>query len=180
MALFGHKLCDLCGTNRATIKLTRVDGEQVSEMLICPSCAAEKSPLHRRSDDMATVQSLFANLIKEKSGEEAAKPEPATATCRGCGLAFEAYRKTFLLGCPACYESFADALAVDLRKIHGDVRHLGKVPPGQAVEVRQEITVAELRQRLASAIECEDFEAAARLRDQIRLLESRGEGLSGE
>jgi protein arginine kinase activator len=169
VALFGHKLCDLCSKNRATIKYTRVEDSQVTELLICQSCAAEQSPLHRKSEEATGLQSLFAHLLKDKAAEEAgAKIGGETTHCRQCGLAFETYRKTFLLGCPGCYDSFAEALAVDLRKIHGDVHHLGKIPKTQAHAVEQQRTAHTLRQRLAEAIAREDFEAAAQLRDQIR------------
>ena len=92
-------------------------------------------------------------------------------------MPFETYRKTFLLGCAGCYDSFSDALLVDLRKIHGETHHLGKAPKGQAKApaIRAVVTPAGLRQRLAEAIAREDFEAAAQLRDQIRALEKESE-----
>lgn len=173
MVLFGHKLCEICNKNRATLKLTRVDDGNVTEAWICQACAGEHSPLQKKSEETtAGLQSLFANLLKEKGGEEAAqKVEPERATCTACGMAFETYRKTFLLGCEECYESFEEALLSDLRKIHGDTRHVGKVPPGQEQQVRQQVTVAELRRDLNEAIAQEDFEKAAELRDRIRDLE---------
>jgi protein arginine kinase activator len=182
MVLFGHKLCEICSKNRATIKLTRVDDGQVTEALICQSCAGEHSPLQKKSDEAAAgLQSLFANLLKEKSGEEAAaKVEPEPATCTACGMSFETYRKTFLLGCERCYESFEEALLGDLRKIHGDTRHVGKIPHGQERRVRQQVTVAELRRELNEAIGREDFERAAQLRDRIRALETGAESGGGD
>jgi protein arginine kinase activator len=172
MALFGHKLCDICNKNRATVKLTRVDPGGVKELLICQSCASEYSPLHRKSEEIGPgFQALFSSLLN-KSGEEAAAPaETEGAACSVCGLPFETYRKTFLLGCASCYDSFADALLADLRKIHGETRHLGKCPQGQSKEIKDQVAIAALRQQLGDAVAREDFEAAARLRDQIRDLE---------
>lgn len=177
MALFGHKLCDLCNKARATVKITRIDPGEIKEMLVCQSCASEHSPLHRRSEEAgAGLQALFANLLKEKEAEEAAaRPGEKPATCATCGLPFDTYRKTFLLGCPACYESFEEALLADLRKIHGDTHHRGKCPKGQAADIQRQANLAVLRQRLSEAIAREDFEAAARIRDQLRAAE-RGQG----
>ncbi len=175
MPLFGHKLCDICNKNRATIKLSRIDAEQLTEMLICQECNSEHNPLHRRTEDAgAALQGLFAQLVKGQESEE----ERATAgvACSTCGLSFEDYRKTFLLGCPTCYESFAEPLTADLRKFHGDTRHAGKIPRGQAAQIEQEVTLTNLRRQLSESIRREDFEAAAHLRDQIHRLEQEEGG----
>ncbi|MBN1476500.1 UvrB/UvrC motif-containing protein [Candidatus Sumerlaeota bacterium] len=176
MALHGHRLCDICNKARATIKYTRIDGDQVREMLICQACASEHSPLHRHSEaEVGGLQKLFSTLLKEKGASElAAKVEP-TECCSVCGTPFETYRKTFLLGCPGCYESFADALTIDLRKIHGAITHRGKVPEGQAEEIEQRETIVGMKRQLAEAVEREDFEAAAHLRDRIRDMEREEE-----
>jgi protein arginine kinase activator len=173
MVFFGHKLCDICNKNRATIKMTQVDDGQVTELMICQSCNADHNPLHRRPEEAGEgVQSLFENLLSEKGMKEAGgKADQEIGTCSACGLDFATYRKTFLLGCADCYTSFEAALLNDLRKIHGDTRHAGKVPSGLEERVEQETTAAELRRQLAQAVQSEDYERAVELRDQIRALE---------
>ena len=178
MPLFGQRKCDLCNKNPATIKYSRIDGGQVREMLICAVCASEHSPLHRRAEaEAGGLKSLFATLLKEKGMMEAgAKADAAPQTCSVCGMTFESYRRKCLLGCSGCYESFAEPLMADLRKIHGAIHHRGKVPEGQAQAIHQQSTIVGLRRQLSEAVEREDFEAAAHLRDQIHGLENEEKG----
>lgn len=172
MALLGHKLCDICNKNRATIKLTRIDDDKTTEHLICQSCAVQISPLHKKSEEaLFNLQGLFSNLFQSPD-ESAAKVTDSPEVCSACQTKFETYRKTFLLGCPECYTSFEEPLLADLRKIHGDIRHAGKAPKGhtpQQVTGKEEI--AGLRRQLRDAVADEDFETAAELRDRIRRLE---------
>ena len=75
------------------------------------------------------------------------------------------------MGCGECYSSFRKYLSPLLKKIHGSTQHLGKSPYKVEAKPKKKVDLAELRQRLQSAIENEEFEEAARLRDKIRELE---------
>jgi protein arginine kinase activator len=59
-----------------------------------------------------------------------------------------------------------------LRRVHGSARHIGKAyqPPQDGVTERDSV-LGELRERLRRAVESEQFELAADLRDRIRVLE---------
>jgi len=182
MGLFQHRPC-VCGKNRATIKVTKIgeDGS-LEELWVCSECAAEMSPLQQRPEGEVADLQAFLEILKGKA-EAAAKPGDVPASeseiepCPSCGMTFEHYRKTFLLGCADCYEAFADALTTDLRKIHGATRHVGAAPTGLAAEtVERVMTVSDLKRQLRRAVEAEDFEEAARLRDEIRRLEESGSG----
>jgi protein arginine kinase activator len=58
-----------------------------------------------------------------------------------------------------------------LENIHGDTRHCGKTPRRYPQTKKAEAELLQLRQRLKRAVEREDYEEAARLRDQIRTVE---------
>ena len=59
-----------------------------------------------------------------------------------------------------------------LRRVHGNSRHVGRrYEPPNATEMERAGTVAELRERLRRAIDGEQFELAATLRDQLKVLE---------
>ena len=85
----------------------------------------------------------------------------------------DSYRSTLLLGCSECYKSFEKLLLHDLRKFHGNVEHKGRVPEDVPATIERRRNPQEIRKRLADAVKAEDFELAARLRDELR-----GVGLS--
>jgi len=79
------------------------------------------------------------------------------------------------LGCPDCYTYFGDELAPLLRAMHHGDRHVGKRPVGAAAEERRVETLAELRRQLEEAVAAENYELAAKLRDDIRALSGENE-----
>ncbi len=107
----------------------------------------------------AVVQGLIVAHVGELVGELAG------LTCPDCGLKFMEFRARGRLGCPLDYRVFARGLLPLLGRAHGATRHVGKVARrrGDAGERLR------LRARLRDAIAREDYEQAARLRDQLRL-----------
>ena len=92
-----------------------------------------------------------------------------------CGLSFAGFRESGRLGCPHCYATFEGHLRGLLRRIHGATQHIGKVylPPDPSQSEREK-RLEGLRRKLSRAVDSEDFERAAQLRDQIRALEPVG------
>ena len=98
----------------------------------------------------------------------------------GCGTTFYNISKTGKVGCPDCYETFKNELAAVLKKINGSKQHTGRCPQrfknGQTAENKlsqtetQEDIETKLRKQLEEAIKCENFEEAAKIRDQIKAL----------
>ena len=91
--------------------------------------------------------------------------------CPSCGLSLRGFRQAGKLGCPHCYETFAQQLEPLLLRMHNASRHTGRVP-GQSPAERQRIDLLrDLQRKLESAVREEDYEDAARLRDEIQALE---------
>jgi protein arginine kinase activator len=111
-------------------------------------------------------------LAQMGEGSPISAEAPADVRCSFCGLSFQDFRDTGRLGCPHCYTSFEPHLRGLLRRIHGGTQHMGKVylpPDPTASEMEKRLEA--LRRKLQRAVESEDFERAARLRDEIRTLE---------
>ncbi len=178
--------CVRCGKNPATVKLTRIIKGKVTELNLCQACAAEVSPYQKKLADAAGLNALIAHLVKAEQAKKAGETPETTHTteveaeCPACGLNFATYKRTFMLGCEHCYEAFGDPLLTDLRKIHGSIQHLGRrpdnwtppPPPPKPPQPPQK-SIEQLRHELQQAIDQEDFERAARLRDQIRDLQDK-------
>jgi protein arginine kinase activator len=82
------------------------------------------------------------------------------------------FKATGRLGCARCYHTFEVPLRELLRRVHGNAKHVGRSYEPPAPDLMQRAsTIGELRDRLRRAIENEDFELAASLRDQIKVME---------
>lgn len=161
--------CDNCGTSEAVIHLTQIINNQMSTSHLCEACAAEKG-LEPGFD--AGDFPLTDFLSQVGKGSETGS-ESAVGACIFCGMRIEDFKKTGRLGCPHCYSTFEPYLRGLLRRLHGGTQHVGKVylPPDPTESERQE-RLAGLRRKLDKAVDKEDFERAAQLRDQIRALEA--------
>lgn len=171
--------CDICGKKKATVHLTEIVDEQMSEMHLCEECARQKSSQMEQQFGLAD---LLAGLTETAKGPAAKEGEKTVLKCSRCGLPYEDFRKFGRLGCSECYTSFKEHLAGLLRKIHGSNKYLGKIPsqskgaqpaglPESAVALLPSEDLVDLKKQLHAAIAAEDFEKAAMVRDKIRNLE---------
>ena len=117
------------------------------------------------------IDALLTNFVKMQSGvATVAAPE----VCDQCGLKFTEFREHSLLGCPACYIAFEPALAPLLERAQeGATHHVGKAPRRAGTGEQRQQVLTRMRKRLAEAVEAEDYELAARLRDDLRRFEEQ-------
>ena len=156
-------LCQICKEREATVHLTEVVDNRVVEMHLCEKCAIEKGMV-------ANYNLPFADMLAGLAGGTKAKPGAGAQKCGRCGLTYEDFRRTGRLGCPECYNTFKDAIAELLKKIHGTVSYGGKVPAKSEKDSTVMTDLKRLRAALRTAVEKEEFEEAARLRDEIKKL----------
>ncbi len=160
-------LCDICAKNPATVHLTEIVDDQMSELHLCEECARKKSS---QMESQFGLSDFLAGLADfDKPADE---KENAALKCLNCGLTYKDFKKVGRFGCGDCYITFKKFLAPLLKRIHGSMVHCGKCPvklaPGKSV--RKKVDVQELRCRLQKAVETEAYEEAAKIRDQIKEL----------
>jgi protein arginine kinase activator len=168
--------CNKCHERQANVKLVRVVEGKAHAFYLCNECAAEVSPYQQQALSwQELLEKVFSQIVKDQSDP----PDPAEANdevephCQACGMTFSAYGKSFLLGCPECYEAFGDWLERQLERLHGATRHVGRAPRRHSVGTIDEgASTAVLKKDLERAVLREDFKTAARLRDRIRERES--------
>lgn len=168
-------LCDICGKNEASVHLTEIVNEQITELHLCEDCAQQKS---MQMEQQFGLSDLLAGLADFELPVEA--PEKISVQCQNCHLTYKDFKKIGRLGCSECYKYFRKYLASLLKRIHGSNQHVGKSParlvaPGESKAKKKLYTLAELKEKLQKAIATEEFEEAARLRDQIRQTEKMPE-----
>ena len=173
-------LCDNCGEREAVIHLTQIVDNSVTTLHLCEPCAAEKG--------VDTVAQVAKHPLGDFLASLGESPSPvpgsaaalgAAAACAQCGATLQDFRRTGRLGCAACYVAFEVPLRDLLRRVHGNTQHRGEryrapggTPAADAPDAGADAAgAAALKERLRRAVDAEDFEEAARLRDAIRGLE---------
>ena len=163
-------LCEACKQAQATVHLTEIVNDQMTELHLCEQCANQKGAQVESHFGLADLLSELADFSKQPEAEET-----PVKICPSCGMTYEDFRKVGRLGCASCYTTFKRSLGSLLKRIHGSPIHLGKSPARLVKPAAAKTELAELKRKLGKAIEKEEFEEAARLRDQIRRMEQQQE-----
>ena len=162
-------VCDICGKNQATVHLTEIIDDQMTELHLCEECARQKSAQMEQQFGLSDLLAGLAEFEKPTTKEK----EMVAVKCASCGLSYADFKKLGRLGCGDCYASFRKYLGPLLKRIHGSNVHLGKSPLMAGKTVKKKPDLDELRQQLHNAIDKEEFEEAARIRDQIKELDRK-------
>jgi protein arginine kinase activator len=164
-------ICDICHNNEATIHVTEIVNNQVQEVHVCEECAIKKGIMGKKFglvDFLAELSDFDIPSLEQESLKK------AELECPNCGLTFRDFRRTGRLGCSRCYETFKKGLIPLLKRIHGSSEHTvgaahKKLPEGAF----QSTKIQELQQKLNKAIQQEEYEEAAALRDKINELKKK-------
>ena len=163
-------LCDNCKEREAVINLTQVEHDSKVTLHLCESCAQLKGVETGGEVLKSPLGGFIASMGK---GAASALPAPLDALrCAACGGTMRDFRDSGRLGCAECYTAFDVHLRDLLRRLHGSSQHVGEryALPGSGV-VDPRVHLLGLRDQLRRAVENENFELAAELRDRIRVLE---------
>lgn len=160
-------LCKNCGLRPATTHIKRVINGKTEEFHLCAECAQK---LNVGSFNPFDLSELWGAFFGDRLPNE---PSLGQKRCRRCGSSFSEIAQSGKLGCPDCYTEFYDELLPSLRKMHGKTRHVGKVPHSADDSVKSSYKITDLKKQLDSAIESENYEKAAALRDEIHALEDQ-------
>ncbi len=161
-------LCCVCKEKTATVHLTQITGEKMQKVDLCEDCAKQKGVNDQTGFSLAD---LLLGLGASQELEQAVGG--TDAKCPQCGFTHADFKKSGRLGCAECYKTFSEGLGGLLKSMHKGTRHVGKVP--ENLRTKRDLTerMNLLQKKLAKAIETENFEQAAQLRDEIKQLNSR-------
>ncbi len=162
-------LCDDCKKNPATVRLIAIVDGNKTERNLCASCVARQK-LQLRSDG---VQSMLSAII---SGAGKTTIKHPGLRCSACGMEYDDFLKTSRLGCAQCYQDFRAQLRPLLIRLHGRAQHAGRVPERVEDSLKALSRMEHLRREMDLAVACEDFEQAAALRDEMRMLAATCQG----
>ncbi len=177
-------LCDKCKKNEATIYYTEIVSGEKTELHYCEECAAESTNFNFKytgNNKEISLGDLLSSILGNYYSNPPVKEESKAAViqCSQCGMTYDAFLQGGRFGCAGCYASFGKQLEKSLRQIHGASSHVGKRPKGFVSKTDKILSdlseVERLSIQLQDAVEKEEFEQAAKLRDAIRTLREKEE-----
>jgi protein arginine kinase activator len=167
--------CHHC-ESQATVHLTQIINGQMHKMDLCESCAQEKGVTN---PDNLSIGNLLDHSVIE------AEKSVQGMVCESCGTSHQDFKKGGRLGCQACYHIFRPVLEPLLDGMHAGIEHLGKVPNRVEVEPAKveegpsiEEQCKQIKEELHLAVEAENYEKAAELRDLLKKLEAESASLT--
>jgi len=164
-------MCEECGIRAAKFHLmTIINGEKV-ERNLCPICMA-KHQKQIPGIDFSNIAGILNSILENKAGQDNNEddPEIIQIACDQCGMTYGEFQKCGMLGCANCYKAFKTPMSALLQRLHGNTQHAGRIPDGAHSGVSIRINIDRLKQKLQAAIQDEEYEQAAKIRDAIRAL----------
>lgn len=182
-------ICQECNERPATLHFTKINNGEKTVFHLCERCAQEKGDTFIMNAGSAfSFNHLLAGLL---SMEDAFKPAQQTPLyheeikqCSECSMTFKQFVEVGRFGCARCYEAFEDQIKPILRRLHSsNYTHNGKIPARIGGDIHLRKNIEQLKQQIIDLVSHEEFEKAAEIRDQIRLLEKQladRNGVGGE
>ncbi|WP_099204484.1 UvrB/UvrC motif-containing protein [Scatolibacter rhodanostii] len=170
-------ICQECKEKNATVHIKTIVNGQLAEYYLCADCAKEKG----YGNVFVNFENDFGNLLGGFLGG-LSNPHQIER-CEHCGSSFADITAKGKIGCAHCYDKFREELLPMIQRIHGEAKHKGKRPGGSALRIpepNRQMVVSETgildakKLKLKKAIEEQDFERAAVLRDEIKEIEQNG------
>lgn len=162
-------LCQSCGHNQATTHIKTIVNGELAEINLCRECAQKLGYTSFFGNFGMDFDKFLGSLM---GGNESGRALRSRKRCSCCGSTFEDIAKSGKVGCAACYDTFYDELLPSIQRIHGKTVHIGKLAKSAGSEVKIKSTLSKLKEELSEAIKEQEFEKAAKLRDQIKELEA--------
>lgn len=169
-------ICQECGSNPATLHFTKIINGEKTEVHLCEDCAKERGDFFYGNNGFS-IQNLLSGWLNIDSSTSSnafgTKVSLQQLRCEKCGLTYSQFGELGKFGCSECYNTFSDRLDPVFKRVHGNTEHVGKIPKRTGKQVNYKRSLEKLKKELEYAIAREEFENAAKIRDQIRELQSK-------
>ncbi len=162
-------ICQNCNKNEANMHMKRIINGRAAEVHLCSDCARSLGYGEAFSGFGLGLGELFGELLNKSDGIS-----NSALRCPGCNKTFDEIVADGKMGCAECYSVFYDKLLPSLRRIHGKATHVGSKPV-KSESVSYDTRLSELKTQLAIAVDEQNFELAAQIRDEIKDLSKKGE-----
>jgi len=162
--------CQNCQMRIAKVHFTQIVNKKKVEMFLCEECASEKGQFNPGS--LFNINDFLTGLIGYTDTTPFVPSMQQDVVCKKCGMSFEEFKKMGKLGCSSCYSVFGEKLEPILKRLHGTTAHTGRVPGRVSKVIKASQEIKELKDLLNKAIQKEEYEKAAEIRDKIKAREN--------
>lgn len=174
-------LCQNCQKKEATTHIKRVINGEATESHLCENCARELGFDGFFNDFSLSIPNIFSSFFKDSAF---ALVGGKSEHCEKCNSSFDDIIRTGMVGCADCYSRFFDRLLPSIQRIHGRAGHVGRTPleytkveekpaKQEKKELSTEEKIKKLEEEMQRAVELQNFEQAATLRDEIKALRAK-------
>ena len=154
--------CQSCGKKEATIAYKENINGNKQEMYFCEECAKKLGFINFSN----IFSPMFSNI------PEYLFSETDVLKCPNCGYTLKDYSNTGFFGCQECYNTFSKELDNMFLKYHGKNRHV-KLRNDKKLADNFYGNLQQLKEELKDAIDKEEYENAAIIRDKIKNIEGK-------
>jgi protein arginine kinase activator len=189
-------LCEKCKTREANVQLTQMINGEVTTHHYCMKCAGMMNIVNSPMLDDFPLAKMLAGLLSMQETDDTDTAEYMDIECPTCHTKYSDIASDSKFGCPDCYDVFDPLISDTIKQLQGSDHHKGDAAASAAQDEIQESVKAdiardimppamdtekmeklmELRRKLKVALADEEYEEAAKYRDEIRELESENAG----
>lgn len=178
-------LCQKCHKKTASVFISSIINGQETRIYLCDDCAKDYPLLNFNYQAPFSIKDVMDKFKIDEDNSTDQEKENSLAidnnyeendiTCPNCYSTYNEYRQTGKLGCSRCYEVFEKHIKPILKNIYGYEEYIGKTPKkdDSLIHISKEIRI--LKEDLNMAVEKEEYEKAADIRDKIKDLEECNE-----
>ena len=161
-------ICQICGKHNASMLVRQIIDDTAKELYICRACA-KKHHLYSDNNEMhLSLKAIFDGLVPQLDMSEEARDSVHPLACPDCGMPFSRVKEKKILGCPRCFFYFRDTVLKLMQETSGEVFYAGNLPLQPEIFSGTLVSLQHLEDELQKAVENEEYELAAYLRDKIK------------
>ena len=167
-------MCEECGIRQARFHLMKIVNNERTERNLCAVCMA-KYQKQLPGIDFNNLAGILNTILEghESANSEGDNPTDVELVCEQCGTTYQEFKKSGVVGCANCYKVFHQPIEKILDRMQNGTQHSGRIPEGVRSGASIRMNIDRLKQRMQKAVQDEDFEQAAKLRDAIRTLNAQ-------
>lgn len=166
-------LCEMCKQNNASVHIVRVVNGAKQTLNICESCAKQSQGFafgESQLESPFTFQNMLSGLV-DYINQSSHTRRNTEAVCSNCGMTYGDFKQKGLMGCETCYKQFDSTITPVIKRVQGNIEHVGKIPVKSGKEILERKKLMNLKEELQKAILEEEYEKAAEIRDRMRALQ---------
>ena len=161
-------ICQICGKHNASMLVRQIIDGKAKELYICRACA-KKHHLYSGSREMhLSLKAIFDGLVPQLDNSEEASDSVHPLACPECGMPLSRVKEKKILGCPRCFFYFRDTVLKLMQETSGEVFYAGNLPLKTETFSGTAVSLQHLEEELQKAVENEEYELAAYIRDKIK------------